>query len=129
MPDAALPPCVAPPSTQPARGRVDGGALFPRVDTRRKPLWVAVDATTTALHAHLVPGGTDGADATQEVLRLTILAGDSPCRFTVWSPVLDVIVDYDDDEKVLRFDAENDPAFWAEVSLAEITRMRAEACF
>lgn len=113
------PPRKAPPCTQPARGRVDRGALFPHVDTGKKPIWVEVDAATVALHAHLVAG------ATQEVLRLTILPADSPCPYTVFSPVLQVCVGYDDDEKVFRFDAENDLAFWAEISLAEIARMRA----
>ena len=119
MPEAA--PLLLPRSPLPAKGRVDCSALFPLIDARKKPIWVKVDKSTIALHAYLVPGTAH--TATEEILRLTILDEETPYMFSCTSAALKLEVDYDESNGVFRFDAHNDPPFWAQLSLVEWARV------
>ena len=119
MPEAA--PLLLPRSPLPAKGRVDCSALFPLIDAHKKPIWVKVDKSTIALHAYLVP--RTAHTATEEILRLTILDEETPYIFSRTSATLELEVEYDEWNGVFRFDAHNDPTFWAQLSLVEWARV------
>ena len=115
MPEAAT--LLLPRSPLQAKGRVDCSALFPLVDPHKKPVWVKVDASAIALYTYLVPHTAH--TATEEVLRLIITDEENPCFFSCTSGALEVEVDYDEFNGVFRFDAHNEPTFWAQLSLEE----------
>tara|TARA_B110000444_G_C18777560_1_gene565740 strand:- start:886 stop:1311 length:426 start_codon:yes stop_codon:yes gene_type:complete len=119
MPEAV--PLLLPGWPLPAKGRVDCSALFPLIDAHKKPIWVKVDKSTIALHAYLVP--RTAHTATEEILRLTILDEETPDIFSRKSAALELEVEYDESNGVFRFDAHNDPTFWAQLSLVEWARV------